>query len=104
MQVGRTGPAPVWVMILGFSLGQYTEDGHVFLMRKRRMANQIHDSEVHSGVRGIYNSIEETVNWMGNQDPIIRLHIAVMDDVLPKITTKLSLQIEKWEKTVSRRS
>ena len=69
----NTGPAPigVWVIgFLGFSIGQYTEDGHVFLMRKREDGSiEIHDSEVHSGARGIYNSIEELMNWMGNYAP-----------------------------------
>nr|DAX80840.1 MAG TPA: hypothetical protein [Caudoviricetes sp.] len=69
----NTGPAPigVWVIgFLGFSIGQYTEDGHVFLMRKREDGSiEIHDSEVHSGARGIYNSIEELMNWMGNYGP-----------------------------------
>lgn len=75
LNTGRinTGPAPVgvWVIgFLGFSRGQYTEDGHVFLMRKREDGSiEIHDSEVHSGARGIYNSIEELMNWMGNYGP-----------------------------------
>lgn len=75
LNAGRinTGPAPVgvWVIgFLGFSIGQYTEDGHVFLMRKRADGSiEIHDSEVHSGARGIYNSIEELMNWMGNYAP-----------------------------------
>lgn len=75
LNAGRinTGPAPVgvWVVgFLGFSRGQYTEDGHVFLMRKREDGSiEIHDSEVHSEARGIYNSIEELMNWMGNYAP-----------------------------------
>lgn len=75
LNAGRinTGPAPVgvWVIgFLGFSIGQYTEDGHVFLMRKRVDGSiEIHDSEVHSGARGIYNSIEELMGWMGNYAP-----------------------------------
>lgn len=75
LNAGRinTGSAPVgiWVVgFLGFSRGQYTEDGHVFLMRKREDGSiEIHDSEVHSGARGIYNSIEELMNWMGNYGP-----------------------------------
>lgn len=75
LNAGRinTGSAPVgiWVIgFLGFSRGQYTEDGHVFLMRKREDGSiEIHDSEVHSGARGIYNSIEELMNWMGNYAP-----------------------------------
>lgn len=75
LNAGRinTGPAPigVWVIgFLGFSIGQYTEDGHVFLMRKRADGSiEIQDSEVHSGARGIYNSIEELMNWMGNYGP-----------------------------------
>ena len=75
LNAGRinTGPAPIgiWVIgFLGFSRGQYTEDGHVFLMRKREDGSiEIHDSEVHSGARGIYNSIEELMNWMGNYGP-----------------------------------
>ena len=75
LNAGRinTGPAPVgiWVVgFLGFSIGQYVDDGHVFLMRKRDDGSiEIHDSEVHSGARGIYNSIEELMNWMGNYAP-----------------------------------
>jgi hypothetical protein len=75
LNAGRinTGPAPVgvWVVgFLGFSRGQYTEYGHVFLMRKRADGSiEIQDSEVHSGARGIYNSIEELMNWMGNYGP-----------------------------------
>ena len=75
LNAGRidTGHAPVgiWVVgFLGFSRGQYTEYGHVFLMRKRSDGSiEIHDSEVHSGARGIYNSIEELMNWMGNYGP-----------------------------------
>ena len=69
----NTGPAPVgvWVIgFLGFSRGIYVDDGHVFLMRKRVDGSiEIHDSEVHSGARGIYNSIEELMNWMGNYGP-----------------------------------
>lgn len=75
LNAGRidTGHAPigVWVVgFLGFSRGQYTDYGHVFLMRKREDGSiEIHDSEVHSGARGIYNSIEELMNWMGNYAP-----------------------------------
>lgn len=75
LNAGRinTGSAPVgiWVVgFLGFSIGQYVDDGHVFLMRKRADGSiEIHDSEVHSGARGIYNSIEELMNWMGNYGP-----------------------------------
>lgn len=75
LNAGRinTGPAPVgvWVIgFLGFSRGIYVDDGHVFLMRKRVDGSiEIHDSEVHSGARGIYNSIEELMNWMGNYGP-----------------------------------
>ena len=75
LNAGRinTGSAPVgiWVVgFLGFSIGQYVDDGHVFLMRKREDGSiEIHDSEVHSGARGIYNSIEELMNWMGNYGP-----------------------------------
>ena len=75
LNAGRinTGPAPVgiWVIgFLGFSRGIYVDDGHVFLMRKRADGSiEIHDSEVHAGRRGIYNSIEELMNWMGNYGP-----------------------------------
>ena len=75
LNAGRinTSPAPVgiWVIgFLGFSRGIYVDDGHVFLMRKRADGSiEIHDSEVHSGARGIYNSIEELMSWMGNYGP-----------------------------------
>nr|DAE00468.1 MAG TPA: muramidase [Siphoviridae sp. ctg2r17] len=75
LNAGRinTGSAPVgiWVIgFLGFSRGIYVDDGHVFLMRKRADGSiEIQDSEVHSGARGIYNSIEELMSWMGNYGP-----------------------------------
>ena len=75
LNAGRinTGHAPIGVWVVGFldfSRGQYTEYGHVFLMRKRGDGSiEIHDSEVHSGARGIYNSIEELMSWMGNHGP-----------------------------------
>jgi hypothetical protein len=75
LNAGRinTGPAPVgiWVIgFLGFSRGIYADYGHVFLMRKREDGSiEIHDSEVHSCSRSIYNSIEELMNWMGNYGP-----------------------------------
>ncbi len=56
-------------------------------MRKREDSSiEIHDSEVHSGARRVYNGIEELMNWMGNYGPdyLGFSHIAVMDDVLPK--------------------
>ncbi len=39
-------------------MSRYTEDGHVFLMRKRGWLNQ-KSGEFMSGARGVYNSIEE---------------------------------------------
>ena len=64
-------PIGVWVVgFLGFSRGQYVEYGHVFLMRKRGDGSiEIHDSEVHAGRRGIYNSIEEIMGWFGVYGP-----------------------------------
>ena len=75
LNAGRinTGPAPIgiWVIgFLGFSRGIYADYGHVFLMRKRADGSiEIHDSEVHSCSRSIYNSIEELMSWMGNYGP-----------------------------------
>lgn len=75
LNAGRidTGHAPVgvWVVgFLGFSRGPYVEYGHVFLMRKRGDGSiEIHDSEVHAGRRGIYNSIEEIMGWFGVYGP-----------------------------------
>ena len=75
LNAGRidTGHAPVgvWVVgFLGFSRGPYVEYGHVFLMRKRGDGSiEIHDSEVHAGRRGIYNSIEEIMSWFGVYGP-----------------------------------
>lgn len=75
LNAGRidTGHAPigVWVVgFLGFSRGTYVEYGHVFLMRKRENGSiEIHDSEVHSGRRGIYNSIEEIMSWFSVYGP-----------------------------------
>lgn len=75
LNTGRidTGHAPigVWVVgFLGFSRGPYVQYGHVFLMRKRGDGSiEIHDSEVHAGRRGIYNSIEEIMGWFGVYGP-----------------------------------
>lgn len=75
LNAGRidTGHAPVgvWVVgFLGFSRGPYVAYGHVFLMRKRGDGSiEIHDSEVHAGRRGIYNSIEEIMGWFGVYGP-----------------------------------
>lgn len=75
LNAGRidTGHAPigVWVVgFLGFSRGPYVQYGHVFLMRKRGDGSiEIHDSEVHAGRRGIYNSIEEIMGWFGVYGP-----------------------------------
>ncbi len=33
--------------------------------------SKTNDSEVHSGARGTYNSIEELMNWMGTSGQII---------------------------------
>lgn len=64
-------PIGVWVIgFLGFSRGPYVQYGHVFLMRKRADNSiEIHDSEVHAGRRGIYNSIEEIMGWFGVYGP-----------------------------------
>ncbi len=70
-------------------------------MRKREDGSiEIHDSEVHSGARGIINVIEELIwtGWATMGPDYLASHIAVMDDVLPKITTK-PVTDRKWKKT-----
>lgn len=64
-------PVGIWVVgFLGFTTGPYVDYGHVFLMKKRSDGSiEIHDSEVHSGRRGIYNSIEECMGWFGIYNP-----------------------------------
>lgn len=65
-------PFDVWI-VLFYSLGagKYAGRGHVQLARKLRDGSmEIHDSEVHSGLRGIYTSISEVIDWLEDYDPV----------------------------------
>lgn len=62
----RTSPLPVglWVPIF-FSLnnGQYAGYGHVAWAFNHGDWVEIHDSEVHSGARGVYRSLAQIMAW-----------------------------------------
>lgn len=75
LNAGRinTGELPwdEWVYgFLDFTVGQYTGDGHVFIIKRHQGGIDIHDSEVHSGARNVYHSIEELLAWFGMYRPV----------------------------------
>lgn len=75
LNAGRinTGELPwdEWVYgFLDFTVGQYTGDGHVFIIKRHQGGVDIHDSEVHSGARNVYHSIEELLAWFGMYRPV----------------------------------
>lgn len=61
-------PKNVWfVLFWSINRGPNTGQGHVALAYvNSNGAIQIHDSEVHSGSRGIYTSLAEISNWFAN--------------------------------------
>lgn len=75
LNAGRinTGELPwdEWVYgFLDFTVGEYTGDGHVFIIKRHQGGIDIHDSEVHSGARNVYHSIEELLAWFGMYRPV----------------------------------
>ncbi len=85
---------------LGFSIGQYRRWTRV-LMRKREDGSiETNDSEVHSGARGIYNSIGRTYELDGQLwTRLFRAsHIAVMDDGCRRHDETQPTD-RKWKKT-----
>lgn len=75
LNAGRinTGELPwdEWVYgFLDFTVGEYTNDGHVFVIKRHQGGIDIHDSEVHSGARNVYHSIEELLAWFGMYRPV----------------------------------
>jgi len=75
LNAGRinTGELPwdEWVYgFLDFTVGEYTNDGHVFIIKRHQGGIDIHDSEVHSGARNVYHSIEELLAWFGMYRPV----------------------------------
>ena len=75
LNAGRinTGELPwdEWVYgFLDFTVGEYTGDGHVFFIKRHQGGIDIHDSEVHSGARNVYHSIEELLAWFGMYRPV----------------------------------
>ena len=75
LNAGRinTGELPwdEWVYgFLDFTVGAYTEYGHVFIIKRHQGGIDIHDSEVHSGARNVYHSIEELLAWFGMYRPV----------------------------------
>ena len=61
-------PKNVWfILFWSINRGPNTGQGHVALAYVNSDgAMQIHDSEVHSGSRGIYTSLAEISNWFAN--------------------------------------
>lgn len=61
-------PKNVWfVLFWSINRGPNTGQGHVALAYvNSNGAMQIHDSEVHSGSRGVYSSLAEISNWFAN--------------------------------------
>lgn len=59
-------PVGVWVPIY-FSInnGQFAGLGHVAWYYSDGSSTQIHDANVHAGMRGAYSSISELMTWMG---------------------------------------
>ena len=75
LNAGRinTGELPwdEWVYgFLDFTVGEYTDYGHVFIIKRHQGGIDIHDSEVHSGSRNVYHSIEELLAWFGMYRPV----------------------------------
>lgn len=75
LNAGRinTGELPwdEWVYgFLDFTVGAYTDYGHVFIIKRHQGGIDIHDSEVHSGARNVYHSIEELLAWFGMYRPV----------------------------------
>ena len=64
-------PENVWVVgWLDFTAGMYQTYGHVFFIKRNGSNYEIHDSEVHSGARKPYKSIDELLAWFGAYKPI----------------------------------
>ncbi len=83
-------------------IGQYTEDGHVFLMRKREDGqSKLMIVKFIVVCKRVYNSIEELMNWMGNYGPDYLGFTYCCDGrwAAEDYDEILSLQIEKWKKT-----
>ncbi|MBR3055294.1 MAG: hypothetical protein IKG63_05680 [Streptococcus sp.] len=61
-------PKNVWfVLFWSINRGANTGQGHVALaFVNSNGLMQIHDSEVHSGTRGVYSSVAEIDNWFSN--------------------------------------
>ncbi len=75
LNAGRinTGELPwdEWVYgFLEFTVGPYTDYDHVFIIKRHQGGIDIHDSEVHSGARNVYHSIEELLAWFGMYRPV----------------------------------
>jgi len=67
----NTIPENVWVVgWLDFTRGMYQTYGHVFFIRRIGNSYEIHDSEVHSGSRKPYRSLDELLAWFGAYSPV----------------------------------
>lgn len=65
-----TIPEGVWVVgWLDFMTGMYEQYGHVFFMKRNGSSWQIYDSEVQSGGRRPYGSVNELLAWFGAYKP-----------------------------------
>ena len=63
-------PENVWLVgFLDFTKGAYKAYGHIFFIKRNVNSYQIYDSEVQSGARRPYGSIEELLAWFGAYNP-----------------------------------
>ena len=64
----ETPPVGLWVPVFfDITSGEYDPYEHVgWAFNHGDGRIEIHDSEVHSGARGVYNSIAEICSWFGN--------------------------------------
>lgn len=69
---GGTPPQGLWVPgYLDLRAGAYAADDHTFLMKYLGNGRyEIHDSEVNSGARKPYGSINELLGWFGRYSPV----------------------------------
>lgn len=69
----RLDAAPIGVWVIGFltfSKGQFVNLGHVFFMKNLGGGKyEIHDTEVRSGARRVYNNLDELIAWFGAYAP-----------------------------------
>jgi hypothetical protein len=66
-----TIPENVWLVgWLDFTKGANTQYGHVFFIKRSGNSYELHDSDVHAGLRKPYTSIDDMLRWFGAQAPV----------------------------------